>query len=736
MSPIGKFGKRHFLLATVAAFGISLVVALTLLMIGRSQNVDQRRELVFWSASQTNLEYWRFMDAFDRFTLGSTVVNRDGVLLRMDILWSRIHVYNSGYVADTMKRVTGVKETISDLAKTLTAIEPIIRAMKPGDTPLRRETRRKIAAHGVKLHYAVLRINLAEQASYTHFYGRTIKSEWVLTILMVGVLASGAVLIVMLLGESRKSAGLLTSAIDARHMAQRKELHLQEVVDTVRDAIVTVDTNGTITSFNAAAEKMFGRRQRLIAGKSMEVLLDDRSWRVCEGVRQRAGEDSMAPTLELTGRRSDGETFPVELSIGQMLSEKGASFVAVFRDITERKRAEGELLHAQKIDALGKLTGEVAHEFNNLLTAIGGFAQMAIFHKKDRHKVEQYLGEVIKASDVAANLTNQMLSFGRKQELKPKVVNVSKVLNDFQRLLEPMISTSISLRMDIGNDDVNIYADPIQLSQAVLNLAINATHAMPDGGRLIIGTRVVTGKRRRAGAAGTTGPSGSTGPADKFVAIYVSDTGAGMDDETLEHIFEPFFSTKPDGAGTGLGLSMVHGMVEQSGGWIDVDTEVGRGSTFSINLPLAVSEDHDIPEIRADEQNEAVSDAVAGVTVLVAEDQIQVRELARIALEERGFHVLTAENGAEALKIYQDRGGDLTLLLSDVAMPEMNGPALASELRKDKPRLKVIFMSGHVRMSDMDPEDLGPDTWFIKKPFDPRELTRMVEERLSADHTQ
>lgn len=730
MTRSGKFGRYPLLLGTVAAFAVSIMVALITLMIERSQNLDQRRELVFWSAAQTNLEYWRFVDAFDRFTLGSKVINRDGVLLRMDILWSRINLYESGYVAERMKTVKGVKETILGLAKTLEAIEPVIQTIKPGDTRLRRQTRQKIAAHGVKLHHAVQRINLAEQASYVQFYWRTIRSDWVLTVLMIGVLASGAVLIFMLLAESRKSTRLLASAVDSRRSAQRKELHLQEVVDTVRDAIITVDASGNISSFNAAAEKMFGRRQRLVSGQSMGILLDERSWRVCERIRQKAGHDSMTPALELTGRRGDGDTFPVELSMGEMLSEMGASFVAVFRDITERKRAEEELLHAQKIDTLGKLTGEVAHEFNNLLTAIGGFAQMAMLHGKDRGRVEQYLGEVIKASDVAANLTNQMLSFGRKQELKPKVVSVAKVLNDLQMMLQPMISTSITLQLNVGNDDAHIYTDPIQLSQAVLNLAINATHAMPDGGRLIIGTRVVTGKKRRSAIPGTTGPS------DKFVTIYVSDTGTGMDDGTLEHIFEPFFSTKPDGAGTGLGLSMVHGMVEQSGGWIDVDTEIGRGSTFAINLPLAVPDGQDLLEDVAEEQSEEAKDAAAGTTVLVAEDQLQVRELARIALEERGYNVLTAENGAEALKIYRDFGGNLALLLSDVAMPEMNGPALVSELRKDKPRLKVIFMSGHVRMGDMDPGDLGSDTWFIKKPFDPRELTRMVEEGLSADDSE
>lgn len=724
--PTSKFRRYALLLTAVVAFSVSALVGLGKLVVELQENREQRHDLTYWSAAQTEFEFWRFVDTLDRYALGAKGVERDDVLLRLDILWSRLNIYEGGPVGERLTSLGGDVTVVRAIGQTLRSVEPSISSLTPGDTEAYRSIRGRIAAHAAPLHRMSQRVNLGEQAQAVDNYFSTLRTQTIVAILLLGVMGGGAVLITLLIRETRKANGLLVAADEARQAAQRNERHVQNIVETVQDAIIAVDSEGAIVSFNSAAMKIFRYDPQRVVGSDFITLLTEESRGPYSDYRARFDgsekERSKLGSLELEGWRADGKAFPAELSMGEMTGGEQRAFVMVIRDLTERKRTQMELLHAQKLDAMGKLTGEVAHEFNNLLTAINGFSQMAMMFSKEPERVENCLSEVIKASNLAAALTNQLLAFGRKQELKPAVVSVADVLGDMRTLLPALINDNVILNMEVADEAASTFVDPTQLSQAVLNLAINACHAMPNGGLLVIGSRLVE-------VEGRWGKPNLVSLAGKYATVYVTDTGTGMDQETVQRIFEPFYSTREMGLGTGLGLSMVHGMVEQSGGWVDVDTELGRGTTFTIYLPLVSA---------IEEPAKTVAEAGAGAlpkleqirTALVVDDLAQVRELARMVLEDIGFNVIAAEDGVHAVEVYRAHEGEVDLLLSDIAMPRMNGIKLARELQSFDPEIRIIFMSGHATRNYVNGHGFGADTFFIRKPFDPDALAEMVQERM------
>jgi two-component system cell cycle sensor histidine kinase/response regulator CckA len=390
-------------------------------------------------------------------------------------------------------------------------------------------------------------------------------------------------------------------------------------------------------------------------------------------------------------------------------------------DITERKRLEAQLFQSQKMEAVGRLAGGVAHDFNNLLTAIIGYSQLLLptFDKDDprRNKVE----EIERAGRSATSLTRQLLAFSRQQVLQPKVMDLNECVANMETMLRRLIGEDIDLVTVMSPDLGRVKADPGQVEQVIINLAVNARDALPHGGKLIIETLDVDLDEQHA----RDRPDIRPGP---YVMLAVGDNGSGMDAHTLENIFEPFFTTKEQGKGTGLGLSTVYGIIEQSGGHIRVYTEPGEGSTFRIYLPRTEEKPEPEAKLAAREEFHENSE-----TILLVEDDERVRTLAQQVLQMKGYAVLTATSGSQAMIESKAYDGVIHLLLTDTVMPEMSGPELAKHLLSRRPEMKVIFMSGYSYDVVAERGMNHQKTAFLQKPFTLDSLARTVRMALQSE---
>jgi nitrogen-specific signal transduction histidine kinase/ActR/RegA family two-component response regulator len=386
--------------------------------------------------------------------------------------------------------------------------------------------------------------------------------------------------------------------------------------------------------------------------------------------------------------------------------------------LIEREQAkEEQLRQVQKMESIGTLAGGIAHDFNNLMTAVTGYSELALRSLSPDDPLRPRI-EVIKgAGERAAGLTRQLLAFSRKQMLQPKVLDLNSVVTGIAQMLPRVIGEHIDLRYRLGESLGQIKADPGQIEQVIVNLAVNARDAMPGGGWLTIKTENVHFTRRFGRGDLTVEPG-------HYVLMAVSDTGSGMDHETQEHIFEPFFTTKEVGKGTGLGLSTVYGIIKQSGGSLLVYSEVGKGTSFKIYLPR-------VDEIV--ENDESVADAAnltGRETVLLVEDEEVVRNLSKEILETYGYSVLVAANGREGLSLGKEFQGPIDLVITDVIMPLMSGPEMAEGLRMSRPDTRVLFMSGFTDEAIVHHGVLDENVFFLQKPFSPEALASKTREVL------
>jgi PAS domain S-box-containing protein len=513
-----------------------------------------------------------------------------------------------------------------------------------------------------------------------------------------------------------------------------EKLHASEAYKTAilrsaMDAIVTIDGEGRVVDFNPAAERMYGYRAEQVAGKPLHDLAfppDERAAYRADLARlgEGGGEGgALEVRVEHTSLRADGSRFPIELTITR-LDGGPARFAGFIRDLTiakgaevERRRLEEQLRQAQKMEAVGRLAGGVAHDFNNLLSVILGFSEFTSAALPEGSPARDSLQEVRKAAERASALVRQLLAFSRRQLLSPKVLDVGGVVLDLERVLRGMAGEQIEIELSLEPNLRRVKADPGQLEQVIVNLAMNARDAMPDGGRLRIATGNVDLDAARI-------PAGFDARPGRYVKLSVSDNGVGMSDEVASRAFEPFFTTKQTGNGTGLGLASVYGIVTQSGGVVRLQTTQGRGSTLEVYLPEAR------PEEGAAGALAALEDAPAGAsgeTVLLVEDEDAVRQLVRKILEQRGYKVLLARHGGEALEICRRTEVPIHLLLTDAVMPVLSGPELLRRAIELRPTMKLAIMSGY---SDRPTVSGIP---FIPKPFTPVELDRRIREILDAD---
>ena len=390
-----------------------------------------------------------------------------------------------------------------------------------------------------------------------------------------------------------------------------------------------------------------------------------------------------------------------------------------YRDVTQRRRLEAELAQAQKLEAIGRLAGGVAHDFNNLMQVVEGYARRSLRDLAENDPRRENLSEVLASTRRATALTRQLLAFGRRQALRPERLRLNHVIRDMMKMLGRLLGEDIAVHLDLDEGVGPVMADRTQIEQVIMNLAVNARDAMPEGGALTVRTA------RHL-------PEPGAGGAPRAV-IEVRDTGCGMDEETRSRIFEPFFSTKPAGAGTGLGLATVHGIVHQSGGDIRVESRPGEGTTFRILLPLAAAPDDPYGGIAP--KAESGPDAAArggGETILLVEDEAPLRELIRMELEDLGYEVVEAGNVGEALAAVERRGGGIRMLLTDVVLPGVSGPRLYELLAQRLPGLRVLYMSGHSEKHVAQQGALPPDIAFLEKPFTTEALAKANQRVLAS----
>jgi len=517
---------------------------------------------------------------------------------------------------------------------------------------------------------------------------------------------------------ARVSRSIAEILDEPNKMLAQMEDRYRGLLEVAPDAMVVVNGAGEIVLLNLQAEKQFGYHRDELVGQQVTNIIPEGFAERIIADDLRSAADALAQQIgtgvELVALRKDGSEFPIELMLSPLEGSEGILVTAAIRDISVRKAAESHLAQAQKLESVGQLAAGIAHDFNNLLQAIHGYAELLGRSLPDGDPCRTDLDEILRAADRAAELTRQLVAFSRRQILRPRVLDPAEVVEGIVPMLRRLLGEHIALITHKEPGLGHVKADSSQLEQVIVNLAVNARDAMPEGGQLTIETANV----ELDAEYGWAHPEVSPG---RYVLLSFADTGIGMEPDTQARAFEPFFTTKESGNGTGLGLATVYGIVKQSGGSIYLYTEPGRGSTFKIYLPLV--EEEPTVETRRPSLHPATT---GSETILLVEDNAAVRAFARRVLEEPGYTVLEAASGAAALMLAASGGRSIDLLVTDVVMPGVQGHQLAERLWADRPDMPVLYISGFTETSVISHGISRHRVSFLPKPFTAEALALAV----------
>ena len=497
---------------------------------------------------------------------------------------------------------------------------------------------------------------------------------------------------------------------------QRELRRMSQVFIDASDPIVIADLDGHIVDANPEAVRFYGWPTQKLLGRTMRSLFKPSLRSKAERLLQHSLDGEQVRNVEITQQDCDGQTYTVLLTLSRLNDAEGhpTGVAAIAKDITERKQLEREFRQAQKMEAIGNLSSGIAHDFNNLLMGITGCTDVALSKLEAEHSARSYIAEIKKAALRGSSLTRQLLAFTRKREVEPRVVEFNEVVHEAENLLRPLVSEDIHFTVDVADEPLHVECDPGQIVQVLVNLAINARDAMPEGGRLEVHTQTVDFEAQDARLFGAL-TSGS------YVELTVRDTGTGIDPDVLPHIFEPFFTTKDVGQGTGLGLASIYGIVKQARGEVTVDSTVGEGTTFRVFLPRTFEPSE------ATQEGEEISLEGHGETVLVVEDDSLVRMTVRGYLERGGYRVLDAEDGAQAITVARQTPHQIDLLVTDMVLPGLKGPEVARRVGANQPNVRVLYMSAHPTDALQASGRLAPDAESLQKPFTEHDLLQEVK---------
>ncbi len=513
----------------------------------------------------------------------------------------------------------------------------------------------------------------------------------------------------------------LTAELEMHRALKASEDRFKRFYEDAPLGIVLVNKDGLIEDCNAQFAHLVGRKTKDLAQKHFELLIDESDKEaVNQLIKQtNTGEKTTESMEVLLSAEKDKSPKTAQLHARSTLEKDGV--ILHFIDTTEKKSLEQQFVQSQKMQAVGQLAGGIAHDFNNLLTAIIGFCDLLLLRHKPGDPSFGDIMQIKQNSNRAANLVRQLLAFSRQQTLRQRVHDITDILTELSHLLRRLLGVNIELNMVHGSDLGLVKVDEGQMEQVLINLAVNARDAMDGGGELTITTENYISKKPKEVMQEEMPPG-------HWILIKVKDAGCGIPKKNMKHILEPFFTTKAVGEGTGLGLATVYGIIRQSGGFLDIESTVGKGTTFLIYLPRATETEQD-QEQKGHEEHIEIRDLTGTECILLVEDEDAVRTFSQRALANKGYDVISAEHGEAALELYEKEGQkQIDLLITDVVMPGMDGPTLAQRIRQHNPNLKIIFISGYTE--DKLKDYMGENTYFLPKPFTLKVLSAKVKEVL------
>ena len=523
--------------------------------------------------------------------------------------------------------------------------------------------------------------------------------------------------------KSRDSAQLLHQFRESQRALRESMTRLTAVVETAVDGFILIDANGGILLFNPACERLFGYRTAEVMNQNVKLLMPPEYSLHHDSYLQNFLQTRQRKIIgigrEVTGLRKDGSTFPMELSVGEAKQDGESIFVGIIHDLTARKLTEQQLQQAQKMEVVGQLSGGIAHDFNNLLTVIVGNAEHLSEQLKSRQDLRRFADDICQSGERGAELTQRLLAFSRRQLLQPMAIDCHQLLDSMHQLLRRTLRENIEIRTAFSPEVILAFADRAQLESAVLNLALNAQDAMPAGGHLTVSTELASLDDDYRGLHPEVDPG-------EYAMIAVTDDGEGMTADVAARAFEPFYTTKEVGKGSGLGLSMVYGFVKQSNGHVSIYSEPGLGTTVRIYLPHAAS------SARSQQIHERDEPAPKGhETILIAEDDPFVRSSVILRVQALGYSVVSAVNGTDALQKLRSNP-DIDLLFTDIVMPGgMSGWELADLARQVRPGLPILFSSGYALEALIEQGRAHAQSIILTKPYRKTELARRLREALA-----